>query len=97
MTKEQKIQSLKAIKEGRLLPSDLAPAKIYLFREISGSEPKMYKSEFGNVDFETMESIIQDIESKNERRLNCGLPTDTIISLNYSDFDGKANLTLNIE
>ena len=97
MTKEQKIQSLKAIKEGRLLPSDLEPAKVFVFREISGSEPKMYESEFGRIDFQQKESIIQDIESKNERRANCGIPTDQIIVVNYTKYEGETNLTLNIE
>ena len=97
MTKEQKIQSLKAIREGRLFPSDLETAKVFVFWEVTGSEPKLYESEFGKIDFQKMESIIQDIESKNERRANCGLPTDQIIVVNYTKYEGETNLTLNIE
>ena len=97
MTKEQKVKSLNAIRDGRLLPSDLEPAKVFVFREITGSEPKLYESEFGKIDFQQMESIIQDIESKNERRANCGIPTDQIIVVNYTKYEGETNLTLNIE
>jgi len=97
MTREQKVKSLQAIQERRLLPDDLGKAKIYLFKEVRETDPKLYDSDFGMIDFQKMETIIHDIELKNTRRALCGLPTDQIIVLNYTKFEGKTNLTLNIQ
>ncbi len=97
MTREEKIKVLQAIQEGKLLPEDIEPVQVFVFSEIIGSDPIMYKSDFGNVDAEQKESIIQDIELKNKRRTNCGLPTDTVIELNYTRCAGKGDLTFDIE
>jgi hypothetical protein len=88
MNRKEKLQALKALKEGRLMPEDLRPEKIYLLaqKERGQGEGWEYKNDDGIIqdmtDAEYQELKKQVAEASHRREL-CGLKTDKIICLIY--------------
>ena len=97
MTREQKIKSLNAIREGQLTPEDIKEAKCFVFRQKDRGEGEGWTSDFSQfiygetasdvVEFtdEEMKDFINNIDLINHRRKAVGLPPDTVIRVCYEN------------
>ena len=83
MTREQKVKSLQAIQEGRLLPDDIKPAQVFVFKQKQSGTAEGWTSNVGDFTEEQLNEFTKEREAMNHRREAVGLPADTLIRVIY--------------